>query len=374
MEIKNISIFHYDIPLTEKIKISGRTIESRKGYLLILEDEKGSRGYGEISPLPGFDTVSMKACFEELAAFKRTLAGQEFSVGRINFHSDFFALFKTDKQYNPPVKTGIECALLMLLLNSGNKDALNKFNFNSSDIRVKLNGLYNPSPGKSRKRQLLYLKDSGFKTIKIKIGRMPQDMEIKRIRELYDFFNKNITIRLDGNRSLKYSDYMNYYRSLNDINIEYVEEPLAPDQTASYEKKEIKWPLALDESVIGFIDPCDPSVKDIPPYVDTVVLKPTYIAGLHNIIKFIAEANRANIKITLSSAFNTGITIAILSLITGLIDNHSKRPHGFDTYKYMKKDIINNRLHIRNGTMFIPGSFFTEGPHINFKMLREVDL
>ena len=60
VEIKNIRLHHYQLPVKEPLYVRGSRLNMREGYILEFQGPGGYAGYGEIAPLPGFSKENLK--------------------------------------------------------------------------------------------------------------------------------------------------------------------------------------------------------------------------------------------------------------------------------------------------------------------------
>ena len=190
-------------------------------------------------------------------------------------------------EFNCSTLFGIESALLSLVLTVKKDYVFDQGIKKRKNSGVELNGLFFPDASeKIANNQIQYLKTNRFKTVKIKIGRIQKAHEIDQILGLWHSFNKEVKLRLDGNRSLSFEEYSEYHHSLNGLDIEYVEEPVR--DTDFIRAAEIPWPMALDESLNKYINRRDPALEGLPGIIKTIILKPASTWGLHNMFRVIS--------------------------------------------------------------------------------------
>ena len=134
------------------------------------------------------------------------------------------------------------------------------------------------------------------------------------------------------------------------------------------------WPVALDESLDGLLDPDEPRPSSLSPAVRTIILKPGLLNGLHAMARCIADAKRAGIKTVFSSAFNTGVTIAALGIFSRLAGLPPETAHGLDTLRYLAADVLTESPVIQDGQLVIPESFVSrQNSVLNDAVIRRED-
>lgn len=349
MRITRVGLFHYALPLKHALTVAGRPLTRREGVLILVEDEKGHSGVGEVAPLPGLDILSLEDCRAELPLLRNLPDQMKPVPDHFNETAPFLGLAAAPGRFNRHVMFGLESALLNLMI----QRAPDVFPHRPGDPGpIRVNGLYVPDASeKIRQSQLAQIRQSGFRTIKVKIGRIDILEEVRQIRALMEYPGQDVTLRLDANRSLTLETYGRYYEALKDLPIEYVEEPLAGGDFAA--AAAIPWPLAMDESLDRFFDAGEPDPAGLPDTIAAVVLKPSACAGLSGLLRFLQKAAAAGLTVVLSSAFNTGPTILLLARLAAWHPGTARTAHGLDTLKYLAKDVILDSPVIRDGRLIM---------------------
>jgi O-succinylbenzoate synthase len=190
----------------------------------------------------------------------------------------------------------------------------------------------------------------GYSTVKLKVGRFSIEQEAKFIRELYLHLGDQCKIRLDGNRLFSKETFLKFSEAIQEVPIEYIEEPLieAISSRELYDNSPI--PVALDESLQNYIIEFK-SGHSLPHSVNAFVVKPTTIGGIHETVKMINFCHQVGLKCVLSSAFDSGWTLSTYALLSQL--SQSATAMGLDTYKYLATDVLNEKLNYSHGKLTI---------------------
>ncbi len=362
LNIDSLEVYRFRLPFARPVNIGQTILTKREGFILILKDRQGRQGLGEIAPLPGWDPISLEECRKELSIllsiFKKNVRRSESFIPTV----PAFGILDLPHRLSPHTLFGLEGALLCLGWHSKRIDPPDVFT-------LPVNGLFTPTPeNKQAADQMDSLAKRGFQTIKIKIGRLPEDLEIRQILRLVDTFGGNLRLRLDANRSLTKDAYHRYSSALGHLQVEYIEEPL--HREAKHLPLKSPWPIALDESLPDYLDFDHPNPSDLPGDVHAVILKPGRMAGLSGMMDFIPKAKRQNIHTVLSSGYNTGIGIFALGLtaqISGL-----STPCGFDTLQALQTDVLKSSPAVSGGKMLFSRTLLTDAS-LNLDVLsREV--
>jgi len=370
LRIDQIELYRFSIPFATPVKVGRDYLHYRDGLLVILTDHGGRCGYGEIAPLPGFEQTTLERCLQDIPSIKSGLNRTSLNCYRFQLTTPLLGITETAaSSWTAHTLFGVESALLGLYLqhlDNGSAKSL----FPDDPLMIPVNALFVPElSGDKLDIQIKNLKQSGAATIKIKIGRLPEDEEIRQILRLADQMGTEITLRLDGNRNLIPASYRRYYEALSHLDVEYVEEPLPADEPLT--AGDVPWPLALDESLSLFLDPEEPEFSSLHKAVRTVILKPGLLAGLHAMGRAINNAKQAGIRTVLSSTYNTGITLAVLGILSRLSLIPSETAHGLDTLKYLACDLLLPSPVIKRGMLTVPRELLFGGAKINEKCIGE---
>jgi len=372
VRISRIEVYEFSLPFAMPVKIGREILCDRKGLLVVLTDDRGRCGYGEIAPLPGFESTTSERCLQDLPYLGKSLNGACLSYDRFEISAPLMGIVEIPvSSWTAHTLFGVESALLGLYLRQerteGRYDA---FPPSEDPLRIPVNGLFIPErAADGLDRQLRELKSRGVTTVKIKIGRLSPEEDIRQIRRLVEKLGPGLSLRLDGNRNLTAAGYRRIYEALADLPVEYVEEPLGEEEREM--AGDTPWPLALDESLSLVLDPEEPRLSALDPSVRTVILKPGMLNGLHAMAQVVTEARKSGIRTILSSAFNAGVTLAVLGAFSRLAGLPPETVHGLDTLRYLAADVLSPSPGISGGMLEIPGKLLFGVVSLNEQVLRE---
>lgn len=370
LNIATAEIYHFYIPFTSPVKVGDVVLHQREGYLLALTDDHGQTGYGEVAPLPGLDPISLDRCRDDLSKLQRIFPDLILNAERFDIRSPWLGLTSPPLTCASHMLFGVECALLNLSLQSKLKEGRIIL---PDPLAIPVNGLFFPTADSGEfSLQIQALREKGFKTIKVKIGRLPEGEDVKQILSLADAIGKDVILRLDGNRQLSGQSYARYYTALKSLSVEYAEEPLLEEDVAP--SGSVPWPAALDESLPLYLNSEHPDPAQLPPGIRTIILKPGLVAGLSGMARLAHDASKRGIRMVLSSAFNTGVTLTMLGVFSVLADLPPDTAHGLDTLRYLKSDVLSTSPGIRGGTLSIDRSLLSGGMRLNHSILVKEDL
>ena len=198
-------LFRYSLPLKEPLRMLGQELHERTGMILRLHHENdGSSaannfGEGEVAPLTGMHPESLSDAEKQIRNY---LSGKRSAdiPNPINLFTS--------------VLFGLDMALRTLFKNrkvsefqdsetSGRNFRSAKGKISGSIIPV--NGLVTGS-GIVLQRECEKLRKDGFKTIKLKVGRLTLQEDIERVQLTRKILGNEIALRLDANQAWEWDD------------------------------------------------------------------------------------------------------------------------------------------------------------------------
>jgi O-succinylbenzoate synthase len=160
----------------------------------------------------------------------------------------------------------------------------------------------------------------GIRSFKLKIGRSGAlERELSTLAELRRALGPTARLRLDANRGLSVNEARAYLPRFAQHELEYIEEPCAPDDLARL--ADLALPIAWDESLASSELPASP--------LRALVLKPTLLGGLSACAIWAERAARIGAEVVGSHAFEGPLGLA-LSATIALCWGSESLAHGLD--------------------------------------------
>ena len=341
MKPVSFKIYAFNLPLKYPVIVSGKKLSHRSGLLLEIRDEKGSSGWGEVSPLPGLHRQTAQECLDELVSVfeKDYLDKIEMDADSpLDSVSGLSSLLTS-----PASRFGLESAFLNLLATAQNTNPAAFFNINYTRA-VYINGLLIDS-GEDAVREIARLYALGYRSVKIKAGRHNLNEELENLRRILAETPADMRFRLDANRRWTLDEALHFVKGLPTGKIEYVEEPLKNPQDLPLFCATSPFPVALDETLR------QPDYREYLslPGVGTAVLKPAVLGGINTVMERTKEARRKGCPVVISDTFSSGVGLAAhLVLAAALSENTAA---GLDTYRYLQQDVLTQALTVSSGRM-----------------------
>jgi len=218
--------------LSSKVKNSNTTYKYKAGWLIKLKNIEKRVGFGEVNPLRKKD---LDKCQIQLNQIPRSLNSRNIS--------------KLIKSFHPCIQSAINSALAEI---EGKIIFKENYYFNDVDQTAIL---LNPDnalqelkilqENKLLKRKVL--------TLKWKVAMRDNESEEKTLIEILNNLTSNIKLRIDANGSWKRETAKRWVDILKDFkNIDWLEQPLSPDDIEGLRELNKRIPIALDESLLKY--------------------------------------------------------------------------------------------------------------------------
>lgn len=353
MIIKEISYFPFSLTLKSPFNYFSSVINERRGFILKCADGKGNIGFGECSPLPGFSKESLEETEEEIKKITSQFLGKNLSI---NFNE--LQSLSTEKIKSASVKYGFEQSIFNLAAKVDSNFIPSNFPDQKNFIDV--NAVIGLDDVESVITKVKTKIMDGFKTIKLKIGREDPFDDFYLIVTIRDSIGYDHKLRLDANKKWSADEAIEYLNRLYEFDIEYIEEPceFVPSTFRTCEETQI--PAALDESIESIDQVCDLINSS---GIQFIVLKPMIIGGFFSVINLINEAEAANKKIIISSAFESVVGKSGLVFLSSLTKHNSA--HGLDTSEFFANNICDDPYPVNGGTIKYDAPVYP--PNFNLK-------
>lgn len=279
-------------------------LKTRDAWFLKVWDEKTAQvyGIGEAAPLKGLSTDDR----EDFDTFWGQL------ISRINdseyTREDLLEqINETEFQAWPSVRFAIETALKDLDL--GGKRKVFKGPFFDQNLPIEINGLVWMGDEKFMSSQIESKLSDGYKTIKMKIGAIDLDTEMKLLRGIRKSFTSNqLTLRVDANGAFNPDEAREVLRELARLEIHSIEQPIRAGQWEEMARlcKDAAVDIALDEELIEIYKVQKKILLDLikPQFL---IFKPTLLGGFGQTDEWINLCQPRKINWWMTSALESNI-------------------------------------------------------------------
>jgi o-succinylbenzoate synthase len=302
-KVESIQFQPYCFAFREPFYTASGIISHRQGFIIEISDRHNHIGLGEAAPLDGFGMESFAETEKVLTEIQRSLINVE--IQNLDDITNLLATY----DYAPAAKHGLELALLNLLAQV-QELKLSQLLANSVNGKVRdlvpvnaVIGAIAPELAANKAQEYI---DQGYRCLKIKVGTKDFASDLRRVEVVRLQVGNEIQIRIDANQGWSVTEAIANLNSLESLQIEYVEQPVAALdlQGMAMVKRSQSIPVAADESVNNLTQlqrVIDNQSADI------IILKPMALGG-------ILTAQRAALI-----AFQAGLDVVVTTTIDGAI-------------------------------------------------------
>jgi len=310
-------------------------LHTKETYFLLLEKD-GKRGVGECGLFKGL-SIDDRPDYEE----------------KLQWVCDHIQLDKEEilnEIYDfPSIQFGVEQAFLSL-------DSKNPFELFPSDFTrgkegIPINGLVWMGTPSFMRQQINEKLESGFTTIKLKIGAIDFETELALLKSIRnEYSSQEIELRVDANGAFNPENALDKLKRLSDFDLHSIEQPIKSKQwqkmAALCEKTPL--PIALDEELIGIfsLEKKERLIKDIQPQY--IILKPSLIGGFRGSEDWIDISNRHSVSWWITSALESNIGLNAIAQFTHSLDVNM--PQGLGTGSLFTNNFV-SPLNINKGAL-----------------------
>ena len=284
-------------------------------FIIIENDQK--KGIGECGILRGL-SCDDRPDYEEKLAWACD-----------NIHIGINQLWEALIEF-PSIQFGVEMAFQSLA--SENPFLLFPSAFTKGLKSIPINGLIWMGNEAFMKQQIETKLAEGFHCLKLKIGAIDFDEELKLLDYIrLNFTPEQVEIRVDANGAFDKTEALYKLNQLSGFKLHSIEQPIQKNNTDSMSElcKTSPIPIALDEELIGvfsFEEKEQLLVKIKPQYI---ILKPSFIGGFRGTNEWILLAEKYQIKWWITSALESNIGLNAIAQWSFLKQN--TMPQGLGT-------------------------------------------
>jgi O-succinylbenzoic acid--CoA ligase len=317
------------------LTIGGRLRREAGGVLLLLEDDRGFAGLGEITLLFGWPGGDRRTFQRQLLALERDLPGTPRPDATGPWDDPAFRLPGLEG-IDPMIRAALEQALLCLVAESRSDTPLRFLATrpeNPPAERVPVAALLEGT-GEEPVETALRLAGEGFGTFKLKVGRGDARIDVDRVRRLREALGPGAALRLDANRAWDLGAALSFCREVAPLGIEFIEEPVGDPNDLIELGLAAGIPLALDESLVGR----DPASFSPPAGVTHLVLKPAFLGGASATMAWIRRARSLGLTPVISSVFQSAVGWSLDALLAASLGPGAAAA-GIGTHRFRPVDL-----------------------------------
>jgi o-succinylbenzoate synthase len=315
---------------------TSRGVLRRKETWFILLEENGKTGIGETGLFRGLSIDDVPNYEEKLSWVCKNI-----DLG-LSFLLDEFCEF-------PSIQFGLEQAFLSL--QSDSKFELFPSEFTKGRQAIPINGLVWMGDQEFMKAQIEEKLKTSFSCIKMKIGAIDFDTEVKLLKSIRkEFSSKEIELRVDANGAFSPETALEKLKILSELDIHSIEQPIQQGQLQemAFLCENTPLPIALDEELIGVFSLEEKSriIETINPQF--IILKPSLVGGFRGSKEWIDIIESKNSKWWITSALESNVGLSAIAQFTHTLKN--ELPQGLGTGSLFTNN-FESPLEVKNGTL-----------------------
>jgi o-succinylbenzoate synthase len=262
-----------------------------------------------------------------------------------------YSFLMDDLRDFPSLQFGLEQAFISL--RSNDKFELFPSDFSRGKDQIVINGLIWMGQEEYMLKQIEDKLKEGFTTLKLKIGAIDFETELKMLSFVRQRFGADqVELRVDANGVFGVKEAMEKLEKLAEYQLHSIEQPIKPGQWKEMSAlcKESPIPIALDEELIGIIDPSFKKelLSTVKPQY--IILKPSLIGGFKGSEEWIKLAMEQDTGWWVTSALESNIGLNAIAQFTYTLRN--PMPQGLGTGGLFTNN-LSSPLSVNNGVLFM---------------------
>lgn len=224
--------------------------------------------------------------------------------------------------------------------------------FTQGTASIPINGLVWMGEEQFMKEQIIEKIEQGFKCIKLKIGAINFETEIKLLKFIRkEFTSGEIELRVDANGAFKASEAMEKLKRLSELELHSIEQPIKQGQLQEMAAlcDSTPLPIALDEELIGVTSVTEKQklLQIIQPQY--LIFKPSLIGGIKGIEEWINLARVRNTGWWITSALESNVGLNAIAQHAFTLNN--RMPQGLGTGRLYTNN-FQSPLEVENGRLW----------------------
>ena len=304
MSIK-INIIEKTLHFKKPARTSRGAYNEHRMILVTMTEDDGRFGLGECAPLP--DLSYDAHAYDHLGDVAKLIDKAVKSDNYVDVLRPYPALL---------------FALESAMYDISHSPTLYDTPFARGEVGIPTNGLVWMAPYDDMLEQVKAKLKIGFRCIKLKIGAIEWEEEIKLISFIRSRFGKDkLELRVDANGAFSPENAMSKLEELAKYDIHSIEQPIRQGQWEKMAElcRKSPLPIALDEELIGVND-----LEEKKRLLDTIkpqyiVIKPTLHGGMAGSLEWVKEAQTRSIGSWMTSALESNVGLRNVALLAARV-------------------------------------------------------
>lgn len=210
--------------------------------------------------------------------------------------------------------------------------------------------------------------ESGYKTIGLKLGNYPPDVDVERVARVRKAVGEGIQLRCDANQAWDVSTAIETIRRLEEFGVAMIEQPLPKWdlEGLAHIKSSVDIPLGVDESLTSVHDALRIIQTDA---ADFYSIKTTKHGGLHNSKKIAALVQTSGGELFVNSMIEMGVSVMSGLHFAASTPDLFKIGQALNSVRRLKDDILKEPVLYEGGDIIVPQNRIGLGVELDEKKM-----
>jgi muconate cycloisomerase len=210
--------------------------------------------------------------------------------------------------------------------------------------------------------------ESGYKTIGLKLGNYPPDVDVERVARVRKAVGEGIQLRCDANQAWDVNTAIKTIRRLEEFGVEMIEQPIPKWDLEGLAqiKRSVDIPLGVDESLTSVHDALRIIQADA---ADFFSIKTTKHGGLHNSKKIAALVQTSGGKLFVNSMIEMGVSVMAGLHFAASTLGLFKIGQALNSVRRLKDDILKEPVLYEGGEIIVPQNRIGLGVELDEKKI-----
>jgi L-alanine-DL-glutamate epimerase-like enolase superfamily enzyme len=348
MKVTRVEAIPFAIPYTKALKFASGEVHTAEHVLVRVHTDDGVIGTAEAPPRPytyGETQASIVAVIDDLfapAVVGRTLLERE------RIHADL------DRTVgNPTAKAALDMAVWDALGQSLDVSVTDLLGGWTDRMRVThMLGFDDPAAMVAEAERMR--EQHGITTFKVKVGRMPVELDVAVCRALRGHFGDTVELYIDGNRGWTASEAARALRMMDDLDLLFAEELNPADDVLGrrWLVQQTRMPFIADESAAR---PGEVTRELLGGSATAISIK-TARSGFTQGQRILHECEGLGVEVLMGNQIDGQLGTACTVAFGAAHRHTSRRPGELSNFLDMEDDLLAEPLTITGGTLAVrPG-------------------
>lgn len=349
MKITALKVYAVNIPTIKSYQVATLgTINTTQSVVVELHTNEGITGIGETDPALMFTGESQQTVMTMLKHHlgPAILGSNPMQIEKLHQRMEQVCLG------NPFAKAAIDLASYDLM---GKALGVPVYQLLGGLVHERLPVMWSlgSAPPDENAREALTKVEEGYRTIGLKLGILPPELDLQRVARVREAVGEDIQIRCDANQGWNVVTAIDTIQRLGEYNVAMIEQPIPKGNLSGMAQivRTVNIPVGVDESLSS---PQDALQIIRAGAADFYSLKTTKQGGLNPSKKIVALVETAGGKIFVNSMIEMGISVMSGLHFAASTPGLFEIGHALNSVRRLKDDVLANPVQYDGGFIITP--------------------